>query len=222
MVTAARMLSAFIPILRTVDAITIEYTPDKDLFGDQTGLSGVDCDVLIDFRADDGAKGVLVIETKFVEPEFSTCGFRKNGVKTPCPKDVTLDERAAQCRYAQKGYQYWQRTLEAQTVLMDRVRALGCPFGGASWQLWANHTLAHAEARRRAAQHAYFAVVAPAHNKPLLREGKTISDFRAYLTKPDTMVFISLEDLIMKLAEGADVPEADLWLSGLRDRYIVA
>jgi hypothetical protein len=163
-------LATFIPVVHAVDRITIEHTPKRVLFNDQVGVSGVDCDVLVEFRDVAGAKGVLVIETKFVEPEFSVCGFRKKGAKRPCPLTIKIvGEDGAACGYSKKGYLYWKRALEEGTLVIDRVHraAGGCPFDGPAWQLWVNHTLAHAEAARREARYAYFAVCAPSDNKAL-------------------------------------------------------
>lgn len=78
---AARTLGPFVPGLASVRSITIEHTPAADVFGDQTGLGGVDCDLLLEGKNDRGEKLVCVIETKFVEAEFSVCGFRSPDAK---------------------------------------------------------------------------------------------------------------------------------------------
>ncbi len=220
--TAAKALSAFVPAINSVESVAIEHTPKNDVFSDQSGQSGVDCDVLVDFRDEAGARGVLTIETKFVEPEFSVCGFRKKGAKSPCPSSVKIGEDGASCGYSKKGFKYWERAREASTLSMERVRTAGCPFSGPSWQLWVNHTLAHAEARRTEAKHAFFAVVAPSNNKALLHDGKTIEHFRGFLARPETFLFIPLDKLIAGLAAVADVPDARKWVDGLKARYVVA
>ncbi len=63
--------------------IAIEYTPSNSIFGDQFGQGGVDCDALIRYVNSEGRNGLIVCETKYVEKEFSTCGFRNvtGGVK---------------------------------------------------------------------------------------------------------------------------------------------
>ena len=60
-----------------INDIEIEYTPSKTIFNDQSGKGGVDCDALLQYWGDSGKRSILVIETKYVETEFSICGFRK-------------------------------------------------------------------------------------------------------------------------------------------------
>jgi hypothetical protein len=76
---ASEVLAQVIPGMSEATAIHIEHTPSVDVFDDQSGRGGVDCDVLVDGKTPKGDRLVLVIESKFVEPEFSVCGFRKAG-----------------------------------------------------------------------------------------------------------------------------------------------
>jgi len=214
---ATRLLMPHVPGLKRVRSITIEHTPSPDVFRDQSGHGGVDCDVLVVGDFDDGQLGVLVVETKFVEPEFSRCGFRR----PPCPADVPVRADTSACLYeSRKHYLYWRRTLEHQTISLDALKPTGCPFDGPLWQLWVNHALAHVEARERGAQHARFAVCAPANNDALLRDGSVLKDFRALTTDPSTVLFIDLNEVIRD-AVGATRENHQLktWARGLQDRY---
>ena len=45
---AAEALRPFVPGLAYVTSIELEYTPPADIFNDQSGRGGVDCDLLIE------------------------------------------------------------------------------------------------------------------------------------------------------------------------------
>ncbi|MDQ3036508.1 MAG: hypothetical protein M3Y87_29185 [Myxococcota bacterium] len=211
--------------LATVRAIAIEHTPARDIFGDQSGRGGVDCDVLIDATARDGAAVLVTIETKFVEPDFSVCGFR-NGKRLVegrpfCPDDTPVRTDRAACLYASlKGYAYWKRTDEFGTLAPDALPERGCAFAGSEWQLWVNHTLAHAEAARRDAARATFAVCAAASNDALLGDG-ILDRFRARLASPQSFRFVSLDVLIDRITEVSATRGDDRreWARGLAARY---
>ena len=86
----------------------------------------MDCDLLIEGSLDDGQPLVLVVETKFVEPEFSVCGFRKSGRKKKeqevCSDQVPVRSDRNQCLYQRnKGYRYWQRSDELRVLADDAV-----------------------------------------------------------------------------------------------------
>ena len=219
---ATRVLRPWVENLEAVEEIELEHTPAPDILGDQHGLAGVDCDVLIRYRLQDGARGVMVVETKYVEPSFSRCGYHKPGHRDPCPEDVVLGEDCSGCRYTSKrGFLYWARSLEHGTLDMDRVRQTGCPFAGPLWQLWVNHTLAHALAARSGAGAAMMGVVAPADSDTLLRGGEILDRFRSYLSAPDSLVFLPLEALLERLVEEAADTGADwsAWAEKLQERY---
>jgi hypothetical protein len=128
---AAAVLQPFFPSLSGVEEIDIEHTPPKSIFADQSGRGGVDCDVLIRGEDSVGDKIVIVIETKFVEPEFSRCGFRKPGRarigKPVCPEDVSVQTNRDHCLYAHnKHYRYWEQS-DACAVLNDNaIPESGC------------------------------------------------------------------------------------------------
>jgi hypothetical protein len=222
---AYEVLQPFLPGLRAVHNINFEYTPPNDVFGDQTGLGGVDCDLLVEAELQDGAGAVVTIETKFVEPEFSICGFRRPGRKAKgqpvCPDGVPVRANPRACLYEfRKGYRYWEQTLRLRTLAPGALPEVSCPFGGPEWQLWVNHTLAHAEAERRGANHAVFAVCAPTANHALLGAG-VLDSFLARLARPETFRFIPLEGLIAQIETAVARREAQLrpWGAGLTRRY---
>ncbi|QED25805.1 hypothetical protein FRD01_00710 [Microvenator marinus] len=219
---ATEVLKPFIEGLSEVTAIHIEYTPDRDVFNDQTGRGGVDCDLLIEGRTHTGSF-VQVIETKFVEPEFSTCGFRKSGRaakdQAVCPNDVPVREDRTSCLYSRtKGYRYWQRTDEHNILAESAFEELGCPFGGPRWQLWVNLALAHEEASRRDADDVRFAICSSSKNIALLGDGAFLKGFRALLKKPETVSLIDLDGLLIHLKESVP-PNLEVWANELAARY---
>ena len=229
MAIASKALRAFVPTLEKVKRIHLEYTPLNAVFGDQSGRGGVDCDVLIEYETTQGGGGLLSIETKFVEAEFSTCGFRKRTGKADaslacCPEGTCHRQDFSGCLYARKkGYRYWEQSRRLQTLKPDILGGGSpCPFGGGLWQLWVNHTLAHAEAQERQLQEAAFAVCAPRGNDALLKGGNTIATFRNLLTRPASILFIPVEDLVDAL-ESSVVPDRfwQDWIVYLKKRYLV-
>ena len=220
---AGDLLQPFVPGLVHVRSMEIEFTPPGDVFGDQSGFAGVDCDVLIRFDDASGDPGLLVIETKFVEPEFSICGHRAKDRAEPCPEDVTLGADYSGCRFVQRNrFKYWQRAAEAGSLNFRPEATLGCPFGGPLWQIWVNHTLAHALAARSGSKRAVFAVCAPADNEPLLRGGAVLDAFRRHTADPASVIFIPLEKLLERLktlCAGRQAWEA--WSEVLGRRYFI-
>ncbi|MGE0324094.1 MAG: hypothetical protein AB7K71_39935 [Polyangiaceae bacterium] len=222
---ASSALGSFVPQLQRVTAIHIEYTPAKDVFGDQSGRGGVDCDVLVEGVSTDGDGTVAILETKFVEPEFSSCSFRnpsraKEG-KSHCPDSLVVTRDGSNCLYASaKGYGYWQRTLEHKTLRPGLLPG-ACPFGGPGWQLWVNHTLAAHEAKLRGARHGVFGVVAPKNNDALLRDGSVLSSFAEQLTNPDSVLHIDVGDLVARLAQERTSRWPSSWVSDLVTRYVI-
>ena len=219
---ASTVLQPFFAGLADVRAIAFEYTPAQIVFGDQSGRGGVDCDLLIDALWSDGSKAVITIETKFVEPEFSNCGFRRPGRRAKgqpvCPDDISVATDHSLCLYeARKGYGYWRQTARLATLGPRALPAAGCPLSGPEWQLWVNHTLAHAEANARGARRAVFAVCAPAANAALLQDG-ILNRFRARLANPETFRFIPLDDLVEHIRSVAP-GNLQVWADGLVARY---
>ena len=219
---AATVLSRFFPDLAEVTGLTIEHTPDKDVFRDQSGQAGVDCDVLIRGQNGIGQPLVIVAETKFVEKEFSVCGFRKPGASEVCPDDVRVADDSGHCLYAsRKGYRYWDRTTEHGFLAAEALPGAGCPFGGQLWQLWVNYALAQVEAARSGATKAFFAVCAPRGNSKLLQDGQVLEEFRRLLKSPGSVVFMDVESLLDTIRE-MTVGSGDArtkWVTGLTARY---
>lgn len=219
---ATDVLRPFIDGLLEVTAIHIEHTPAGAVFNDQTGRGGVDCDVLVEGRTNKGAL-VQVIETKFVEPEFSICGFRKSGRaekgQDVCAEDVPVQDDRSACLYVRKkGYAYWERTDEHRLLGPAALGERGCPFGGSRWQLWVNLALAYEEAARRGASDVRFAVCSSSLNSALLGDGEVLDGFKALLQAPDAVSLLDL-DALLAHAQRSVPPALSGWASGLTSRY---
>lgn len=214
---AARILSKLLPISGISDII-IEHTPSNELFKDQSTLGGVDCDVLIIGSNLQGHAIAITLETKFVEREFSHCGFisARNSTRI-CPADIDIIRDPTQCLYEKrKGYRYWKRSQEYSVLRDGAFPAKGCPFVGPMWQLWVNRTLAAAESAQRHLEASGFAILAPMGNKRLFAHD-VLNRFRDLLTEPSSFWFIELEDMIGAIQ--AESPECSEWAHGLRARY---
>ena len=218
-----RVLGKFVGEMGTIQNILFEHTPSPDVFGDQSGVVGVDCDLLIEFGTKNTLTGVLGIETKFVEESFSCCGFNKADAKTKCPADVALDAGRSGCLYtSKKKYLYWARSDEYRTLRPEAISASGCPFAGQMWQLWVNHTLVQVEARRNNAARGVFAVCAPSGNVALMGAG-VLAKFGSMLSDPKSFAFIPLEQLIGELAQAlAGKPQWSDWVDGVKARYVIS
>lgn len=220
---ARDVLAHYLPGLARVLSIEIEYTPPFEVFRDQRGRAGVDCDVLLEFEDSAGQRGVLVVEVKFVEEAFSRCGHRSQDSRDACPLDVVIGKDFSGCRYSMKNeFAYWQRTAEAGSLGLSFVEQPGCPMGGPSWQLWVNHTLAHVEATRRGAARAVLGVCGPDGNEALAASS-TIERYKQLAAEGTSVVFLALEGLLDRLVAVCSTREAwSPWAAALRTRYRVA
>lgn len=238
---AGRVLGRVFPGLVEVTDIDFEHTPDPDAFGDQSKVGGVDCDLRIDGRWAGGAKALVTVETKFVEPDFSTCGYRKAASPRPKPGDgkkkreretcdsYSIRDPTSECLYVKNwGYRYWDLTKHHGTL--QALPTAGCPFSGVEWQLWLNHVLAHELASREHAR-PLFAVCAPSGNRALLGPepkgdeaewgGPFLASFAARLADRSTFRFISLERVLEAITaeSGMEEGERQGWAAELVARY---
>lgn len=210
-------LAELLPPVHTVTRLELEHAPSGNPFKDQ-GAYGVDCDVYLEYNDANGDSGVIAMETKFVEPDFSTCGHRKAGAKHPCPEGTT----GRDCVYrAVNKFEYWE-TSDRIGNLPDGSIDSPCRFGDGKWQLWTNHTLAYSEAGAGRAP-ALYVVCAPHANDTLLsRDGdSTLDRYRDLVADADTVRTLWVEDLVAALERNvpAEFPERTRWLQGLRERY---
>lgn len=231
---ATKILQTCWPGIKDITEIRLEYTPRNNPLGDQSAKAGVDADVRIDFRHQDGRRGILLIETKFVEPDFSHCGYRKPGRPHPCPEGTIVDVRGSNCSYSTrkpKPYRYWEQSIRLGVVNMERIGSGPCPFGGGLWQPWLNYTLAKALADEESAvnpadpvTHAWYAVVAPRANEALHQHVRpdVISALGNLVHCPQDLSLVAVEDLIVAIGNVvAGQKDHAKWFEFLKDRYAV-
>jgi len=208
--------------------IEIEYTPSKIIFNDQSGKGGVDCDALLQYKNDKEQNSLLVIETKYVESEFSVCGFRKNEFNKQkkkrelCPVGTIVDTDFSNCRYHyKKHYNYWEVAKASNLFNMDLIHSESCPFGGSLWQLWVNMALAYGLAKERGCNAFNYAVICHERNVKLSDNGKVFLEFKKLLKNPNHLKIIYLRDIkrAFELLEN-DYPDIP-WTKEFTERYCI-
>lgn len=158
-----------------IDHIELEFTPNHlahlagyelelgdESLGDQSGSSGTDADVAIFYRSGT-ERGVLLIEFKYIEAEFSMCSSynadnraRKALLRPVCdsPRFVPMvmtsnpEREQALCGYSR--YRNWVLTQQSSLLEWEKSANLPrCAFAGSGQQLWRNLLLAENLARQR-------------------------------------------------------------------------
>lgn len=227
--------------------IEIEFTPNHcdavlgferqldESLGDQSGSVGTDADVAIFYRYDAGKRGVVLVETKYIEDGFSICMSYadKPQIRSVCDGREFYDRLVAphllsqglrpDCGYAR--YANWSLTA-ASNAIDGHAVATGpaCPFSGSAQQLWRNVLLAERVAVARALDEFHFWVLSPHENTFLWEEaGHDVeSRFRAVLTQLGDRAFRRLDlrrDFVEPISERVRGDQA-AWILGLRDRYV--
>lgn len=203
----------------TVKHIEIEFTPKSheklegfelagdESLGDQGPNRGTDADVAV-FYTSEYKKGVILIEFKYIESEFSQCGSYKNDKKNRfrdiCDKNgfykTLIESNLARntgkfdCGYLK--YNNWQLMSESKVFDNKAIESsLGCPFRFSGQQLWRNLLLAENVARNRKLDEFHFWVLSPAENSFLWKEnGNSVeTEIRNVLTPFGNSIFKSLE-----------------------------
>lgn len=236
-----------------VDHIEIEFTPNQlrllpgyelgdgdESLGDQSGSVGTDADVAVFYRS--GAeRGVLMIEFKYIEAEFSTCGSynsgnteRRNLLRPLCDSAAFLpvvteprrDEQGRPlCGY--NKYQNWELTKQSAALDWEQIAQLpACPFAGSGQQLWRNMLLAENTARQRHLDQFALWVVSPSGNDTPWCEhgGDVFEDFARLLKHGARGRLRRLEtEAVLAAIETRLEPGDDRrrwWIGGFRDRYL--
>jgi hypothetical protein len=237
----------------TIDHIEIEFTPNQlralpgyelgergESLGDQSGSGGTDADVAVFYRSSAG-RGVILIEFKYIESEFSTCGSyatkdeKRRALLRPLCKSASFvplvteprrdDQGRPLCGYTK--YRNWELTRGSTAFDWEKIAALPrCPFSGSGQQLWRNVLLAENVARERHLEQFAFWVIAPRDNDALWRGdgGDIFEEFGALLTASARQTFRRLQtESVLERVE-ARLSRSDernrWWISAFRDRYL--
>lgn len=233
----------------TVEHIEIEFTPNslKDLkgfeltgdesLGDQAANRGTDADVTV-FYTSEGRKGVILIEFKYIESEFSQCGSYKSESKKElrkiCDKngfyktliEPNLLKKSGKFDCGYLKYNNWQLTKDSKVFDNKAIENRGgCPFRFSGQQLWRNLLLAENVAMSRNLDEFSFWVLSPAENTFLWKEnGKRVEEeLRNVLTPFGNSIFRRLEldrDFFQVLKPLINEEWMKKWAGKFEERYL--
>ncbi len=221
-----------------------EPTSDESI-GDQGYNRGTDADTAVFYTYGNGKKGVLLIEFKFIEPEFSVCASfagsnRKhrgnpegieNGSMRAAERVAVcnsgdfygrmVEGKSALCGY--NKYFNWELTKKSAVIDNNKIKSLsGCPCRYGLNQLWRNMLLAGQVAASRRCDEFGFWVFSPVENdRYLWKNGETEQQFRTILTGQGNDHFkkVYLEGVFDKLHEYVSNEQESLWLSEMERKY---
>ncbi len=239
------------------DSLTLSetITPQQDeSIGDQSTFGGTDADVAVFYRFSESEsvtasdalttdkKGVLLIEFKFIEAEFSVCSSFKNKqeVRAYCSgpdyyRELVVHQRTDSrqqplCGYTR--YRNWAMTAESglfsdsltESETITTGRPAACPFRFGLNQLWRNLLLAERVAEVRDCDEFGFWVLSPQENDDYLwkQKGTDVEQlFKATLTEKGNRHFrkVHLEEVYAVLEGIIETEEDKAWLSGLKEKY---
>lgn len=235
-----------------VEHIELEFTPnhmhanpfsdnltsDQDeSIGDQSTYGGTDADVAVFYRYEGTKKGILLIEFKFIETEFSVCGSYKNKKEARVLCDTSdfyrvLVERQQTdsrhrplCGYTR--YQNWQLTTQSAMLNLELVKqSSACPFRFGLNQLWRNMLLAERVAEVRGCSEFGFWVLSPQPNDAYLwkQKGADVEQlFRSTLTEKGNCHFRKVHlEVVFTLLESMITSTSDKeWLEALKEKYMI-
>ncbi len=227
-------------------------TAQDESIGDQSTFGGTDADVVVFYRFSEGAtlsgaltsskKGVLLIEFKFIEAEFSVCSSYKNKqeVRANCSdpdyyRELVANQRTDRrqqplCGYTR--YYNWAMTAESdlfsesvtQSDALTGTRLATCPFRFGLNQLWRNMLLVERVAETRGCNEFGFWVLSPQPNDDYLwkQKGADVEQlFREVLTEKGNRKFrkVHLEEVYVILERIIEIEEDKAWMSGLKEKY---
>lgn len=238
-----------------VEHIELEFTPDhlralpgyelrerSESLGDQSGNAGTDADVAVFYQAG-GRRGILLVELKYIESEFSACrayatknAERANVLRPLCNSSafvplVTESRRDARgkplCGYTK--YRNWELTQHSACFDWESIAALpACPFSGSAQQLWRNLLLAEHVAKQRHLDTFGFWVMSPSRNDKLWTQGgEDVFDAVSRLLRPNErarfrrMTIESVLNTIESQLASADARRS-WWIEAFRYRYVPA
>ena len=228
--------------------IQIEFTPSiEESIGDQSVTGGTDADVAIFYIENEKKReGVILIEFKYIEAEFSTCtsyknkngglsnGIRKKNIRPKCDiedffnllikKDIEYKPTKPDCGYLK--YDNWKLTLNSSVFDQGKIiNQPSCPFRFSLNQLWRNMLLAEKVGNARSLDDFHFWVIYPKENTYLWHNYKqdVEGSFRNILTDKGNECFRKIEldkDVISVLEKVADGEWVINWLKKFRRKYL--
>lgn len=246
---ACRLFSELLGKDVTVQHIEIEFTPNShknlsgfeltgdETLGDQGTSRGTDADVAV-FYTSEGKNGVILIEFKYIESEFSQCGSYKKdkdyNFRSICENsgfyqrliEPKLSGKPGKSFCGYIKYNNWQLTKESKVFNHEAIIAMdGCPFMFSGQQLWRNLLLAENVAKARTLDEFAFWVVAPVENTFLWNENErnVESELRKVLTPLGNRIFRRLEldrDFFQVLKPLINDEWMSRWSKKFEERYL--
>lgn len=229
--------------------IEIEFTPDKcdsirgfdrkedESLGDQDDKQGTDADVAIFYHYGNGGKGLLLIEFKFIEAEFSVCrSYRKKPtVRQYCNSSEFYNELVVGKKKDKKNqflcgynkYFNWNLTKTSAVIDSEKVKSSStCPFRFGNNQLWRNMLLAEQVAISRGCDEFAFWVFSPKENDAFLWKGNKADvekNFRSILIPKGNTQFrkVHLEEVFNLLEQIVIDSDDNEWLAGMKEKYLI-
>lgn len=216
-----------------VHHIEIEFTPQIDeSLGDQSQFGGTDADVAVFYTFGNNKKGVILIEFKYIESEFSRCGsYRdKHAIRSTCDKPSfykTLIESninqhidKPDCGYLK--YRNWQLLEKSKVFNMQAIQSADhCPFRFSGQQLWRNLLLAENVARVRGLDEFQFWVLSPSQNTWLWKDRDT-NDVEAAIRKiltPKGNAIFARKDIKTDFVDNLKVMATKTWEKQLLRKF---
>lgn len=209
-----------------------ERNSNEDI-GDQSSIGGTDADIAVFYKYDGTKKGILLIEFKFIEAEFSICSSfnKKKEIRSICNSANFFDEMVTNkkandsnnylCGY--NKYENWVLTNTSNVIDNAKVKvANSCPFMFGLNQLWRNFLLAEKIAKARDCDEFGFWVFSPKENDEFLwNNNKTEKEFRDILTEQGNSTFkkIYLETVFENLEKIVSNQSDKDWLKALDEKY---
>ncbi|MCP4498598.1 MAG: hypothetical protein GY822_01350 [Deltaproteobacteria bacterium] len=222
----------------TCDLVDFQRSDEDESLGDQQGSGGTDADVAVFLKDSKGRREVILIETKFIEAEFSACNSvraksKKEVLRVLCSGPSFYDDVVKSRRKSPQGgllcgylkYRNWELTTESKMLNLEAIIGSSkCPFAGSAQQIWRNILLAERVAEVRALDDQRFWVVAPQENVALWEEAGDVDvekEVRNLLTPFGEERFerITFERIVETLKELTG-DEKKGWLAWFSEKYL--
>jgi hypothetical protein len=188
--------------------------------------SGTDADIAVFYTYEENKKGVLLIEFKFIEAEFSICSsYLNKDIKETCNSGSFFKEfietKNKLCGY--NRYDNWELTEKSTVINGTKIITLSaCPFRFGLNQLWRNMLLSERVAFARNCDEFGFWVFSPIQNDEFLwKKNETETHFRDILTEQGNKHFkkVHLETIFDKLQTIITDKTDKIWLEAMERKY---
>lgn len=217
--------------------IGFERTGDESIGDQNLNLgSGTDADIAVFYSYNNDKKGVLLIEFKFIEEEFSVCSSYadKKQIKSTCNSenyfaDLIANKKTDEAKNYLCGYNRyfnWQLTAKSKVIDGEKIKSMpACPFRFGLNQLWRNMILAEQVAMSRHCDEFGFWVFSPIENDHYLwKNGANEKQFREILTQEGNNHFkkVHLEIIFDKLHNIVSDEQENTWLTNMETKYRIS